>query len=84
MHNTLIIAAILLLAGCIPPPQPVVSDFNGDSVKIQIASYGDPADAKTPSQAEADRICAKRGRRAEYASTRTLPDYTLENLYLCL
>ena len=84
MHNTLILAALLFLAGSIAPPQPFVSDFNGDIVRIQIASYGDPKDAKALSQNEADRICAKRGRWAEYASTRTLPDYNWENLYLCL
>jgi hypothetical protein len=35
--------------------------------------------------AEAARICAKgSNKRAEYASTRQMPDYSVEHLYLCL
>lgn len=84
MHKSISLALVFLLAGCIPPPEPIVSEFNGDSVKVQIAGYGDPVEAKALTQAEANRICGKRGLQAEYASTRTLPDYNIENLYLCL
>lgn len=76
------VGTLVILAGC-TPPAPVVSDFNGDSVKIQTISYSDD-EIKAASQAEADRICATRGRTAEYTSTVTLPNYMAEHLYLCL
>lgn len=76
--------AALVLAGCIPAT-PVVSDFNGSSVKIQTSALSDNAEADAKAQAEADRICKKGGKRgAEFASTRALPDYVTERLYLCL
>lgn len=84
MRKSIFIILMFTLAGCIPPPEPVVSEFNGDSVKVQIASYGDPIEARKLTLAEANRICGRRGLHAEYASTRTLPDYNIENLYLCL
>lgn len=71
------------LAGCVPA-NPVVSSFNGDSVKIQISEFVKLDEARAATQIEADRICAKRSRRAEFASTRTIADYTSEHLYLCL
>lgn len=73
----------MILLGCVPAT-PIVSDFNGDSVKIQISQLADVKEAEAATLAEANRICAKRGKRAEYASTRTVADYTSERLYLCL
>ena len=78
--------AFLGLTACMPV-QPVVSDFNGASVKIQRQTLvSDTEDeAKAKSLAEATRICQAGGKvRAEYASTRALPDYTVEDLFLCL
>jgi hypothetical protein len=72
---------VLGLAGCVET-QPIVSDYNGASVKIQTDMFTAEANAKT--QAEADRICKKNGKHAEYASSRSLPDYVYEHLYLCL
>jgi hypothetical protein len=76
------------LSACMPV-QPVVSDFNGASVKIQRATLvSDTVDeAKAKTLAEATRICQSGGKaRAEYASSRMLPGdtYTAEDLYLCL
>ena len=78
--------SISLLTACAPNVA-TVSDFNGDSVKIQtnqLAANGE--EAKANAQIEADRICSKgHKKRAEYASTRTLPnDYIDEHLFLCL
>lgn len=75
------ILALSILSACIPA-NPVVSDFNGDSVKIQDSAFAEGA--KESATAEANRICAKRGMRAEYASSRELPDYRYEHLFLCL
>lgn len=71
------------LAGCVQSP-PVVSDFNGNSVKVQTEAYFD-AKPTPEADAEAARICRAGGaKRAEYASSRVVPQYTAEHLYLCL
>ncbi|MFN5999329.1 MAG: hypothetical protein ACK47C_06175 [Paracoccaceae bacterium] len=73
--------AIVALSACVPT-EPVVSDFNGASVKLV-----DYAAGKTPeNQAEATRICLAGGKqRAEYASS-SYNSYTYQSqhLYLCL
>lgn len=72
--------ACLALAACVPPP--AVTDFNGASVKIT-QPLGLPAPA-APVIAEADRICSKAGKRAEFASARPVPVNQTEYLFLCL
>ena len=74
--------AALSLSACVATAPPVVTDFNGASVKINtdlMAAYPTP-----PATAEANRICAMDGKRAEYASTRPIPNTGYEHLYLCL
>lgn len=76
-----LLALVPLLAACVTTP--IVSDYNGDSVKLQGPSlYSDEVTAKF--QVEAQRICGKAGKTAEYASSIALPNYTMEHLYLCL
>lgn len=71
------------LIGCVPTP-PAVSDYNGASVKVQTAAYFD-AKPTAEAAAEAARICKAGGsKRAEYASSRVIPEYKAEHLYLCL
>lgn len=83
MKTIYLVAALLALSACVPA-EPIVSDFNGDSVKIvQYNSMGEGGRTEK-TDAEASRICGKRGLKAEYASVRTLPSYQLEYLYLCL
>ncbi|MDZ4393530.1 hypothetical protein [Cypionkella sp.] len=83
MRRILIGMVLLAPIGC-APATPIVSDFNGDSVKIvQVNMLGEGARSDR-TDAEADRICAKRGRAAEFASQRVLPNYQVEFLYLCL
>jgi hypothetical protein len=79
----LMIASAATLSGCVAP-NPIVSDFNGDSVKIVESAFADPKTVQAAAQKEADRICATRGTKAEYASVRTLPEYKAEYLFLCL
>ena len=79
MRLPLILAA-LTLSACVAPP--AVTDFNGASVKIT-QPLGLPAPA-APSIAEADRICAKAGKRAEFASSRVSAPNVTEYLFLCL
>ena len=71
--------ALLVIAGCTGP---VVSDFNGSSVKIQ--TYMTTDDEMANALAEATRICGMAGKTTEYASTISLPNYTYQHLYLCL
>ena len=74
---------------------PAVSEYNGDSVTIQLSSLMDMASPEVQANAllkadeEAARICAKGSKkRAEYASTRRIPvstySYLTERLYICL
>lgn len=79
-----LLATALIASACVPA-NPVVSDYNGASVKIQASSLASAEEAQAKTQAEASRICAKTGKRAEYASTTTNPNtYVSEHLYLCL
>lgn len=71
----------LFLSAC-GPIVPVVSDFNGSSVKIQ-EPFG-TLEPTAQTVAEAGRICGKVGKKAEYASTVALPNYQSEYLFLCL
>ncbi len=75
-----------ILVGCGFPVNPIVSDYNGDSVTIVTSAFSDQKEVKQKTQAEATRICAKgHKKRAEYASTRTNPDtYEQSHLYICL
>ena len=75
---------------------PAVSQYNGDSVSIQLngnllelASIEVRAAAVERADAEAARICAKgHKKRAEFTSSRRLStgqySYMIERLYLCL
>lgn len=76
--------ALLALTAC-ELPDPVVSDFNGDSVKVVTLSL--TSTETTPqAAAEALRVCRAGGKRtAEYASTRVdTRTYEATHLYLCL
>lgn len=68
------------------PANPIVADYNGDSVTLVTSAFADPASVKATTQAEATRICAKgHKKRAEYASTRTNQQtYEQSHLFLCL
>lgn len=92
-------ATLSLVSACtvdIDRINPAVSQFNGDSVNIQLDNTMlslATDDVKTAAFAKADaeavRICAKGSkRRAEFTSTRVIPtgQYTSvqERLYLCL
>jgi hypothetical protein len=75
---------LLILAGC-TEPEPIVSDFNGDSVKIVTSQFAKQDEIEAKALAEADRICKTRSRKAQYVSKRSYSnEYTDERLYLCL
>lgn len=81
MKNILLLTAIAALSGCVTAP-PTVTDFNGASVKLNTDVFTPYPNAATNS--EAARICGMSAKRAEYASTRPLPNVGHEHLYLCL
>lgn len=83
MKKIVVVFCGLALSACVPS-EPMVSDFNGDSVKIVQANYFGEGARNDATDAEAARICAKRKMKSEYASARQLPDYQVEYLYLCL
>ena len=82
----------LALAAC-ASSSPKVSDFNGDSVKVKVScgmAY-DCAKPRPEDEAEAQKTCALRGRKAQFASSINKPDYIngimvdgYEHLYLCV
>ncbi|WP_430463078.1 hypothetical protein [Tabrizicola sp.] len=79
-----VMLSLLALTACVTPA-PVVSDYNGSSVKVVTLAI--TSSEPTPeAAAEALRICKAGGKRkAEYASTRVnRQTYEAEHLYLCL
>lgn len=97
MKRTLTALALIgTVSGCMAPQvDPVVSQFNGDSVSIEIPigenfmQADQRAEVRAEAHAEADRICRKGSRkRAEATSVRYTPTsqysgYTTY-MYLCL
>ena len=82
MKRILAALAVAGLAGCEAPP--AVADFNGDSVKIRVSTFAVPAHQTAETDAEANRICGTRGRRAEFTSILYVSDAYKDLLYLCL
>lgn len=84
MKTFTLTASLLVLVACVPS-EPIVSDYNGSSVKIAMTNLAGEGQRSDVTDAEALRICQKGGKRtAEYASARWINDYQLEHLYLCL
>lgn len=79
-----LIASITLSACTTTEAVPVVSSFNGDSVGLQGPGFFGNEKPTPAFLAEANRLCGRRGLKAEYASSRMVADYTLEHLYLCV
>ena len=77
------LSALVFLAACVEAV-PLVSAFNGSSVKVVTDLFTTEGTARANSQEEADRICGKVGKKAEFASVRQLPNYQQEALFLCL
>ena len=81
----ILFALLPLIAAACVPSDPLVSDYNGASVKIVMTNLAGEGARSSVTDAEALRICTKGGKRsAEYASSRVYSDYQLEHLYLCL
>ncbi|WP_152612075.1 hypothetical protein [Ruegeria sp. ANG-S4] len=85
MKKLTALIVLMGLAGC-GDPQPIVSEFNGDSVNIITSSFSDRQQALAASTAEAQRICQKGSKKkAEHVSVRHNPNtYQNNDLFLCL
>lgn len=84
--SVLSLGLIVGLAAC-APANPIVSDYNGDSVKIQMNTlHGDSKEvAQQKALAQANEICQRGHKKtAEFVSVRQLPEYNAEYLFLCL
>lgn len=92
MRFICIAVSVAILAGCASSP-PQVSDFNGDSVKVTVHCGLGP-DCYKPrleDNAQADKTCAVRGRKAQFASTAIRTERTgnmdfnvADHLYICV
>ena len=84
--STPLLSVIVGLAAC-APSNPIVSDYNGDSVKIQMNTLHNdsPEVAQQKALGQANTICQRGHKKsAEFVSMRQLPDYNAEYLFLCL
>ena len=91
MRRAMLIFATVTLGAC-AASQPMVSDFNGDSVKVTVrCGLGIECQKPRPEDlAQAEKTCAVRGRKAQFASTafRTERsgdiDFSIaDHLYIC-
>ncbi len=83
-RSTFAIFALALVTACGNTPA-IVSDFNGNSVKIVTSGLETTEYQRSIAQPEAQRICQTQGKNAEYASTRSNSQtYENEHLYLCI
>lgn len=85
-----IVALVLIAltsAGCVEATaEPTIGEFNGDSVRILQTNILGEGKRYEATDAEANRACGMRGRRAEFASHRQSPanEFQWEYLYLCV
>ena len=80
LSKTVAVALIGIFVSACAPPAPV--DFNGHSVKIRTST--NLASEKQTALVQAQNICGKVGKRAEYASTTYVHDLNIQHLYLCI
>jgi len=84
---------IVSLSGCVDmskvvntPTNPIVTEYNGDSVKIQV--HGNEAYNRRPVEIDtalANTTCKKGGKKAEYASSKASVAYFRnEHFFLCV
>ena len=73
------------LSGCVEmSSNPVVTDFNGASVKIQESGLFSSTPPSAEAIAEAGRVCGTAGKTAQFASGSMATEYRVNYLFLCL
>ncbi len=76
----LLAASVAALVSACAPPAPV--EFNGHSVVMRTNTP--QLLERQEAEQEAQIICSKVGKRAEYASTTYVHDLNYRNLFLCI
>lgn len=80
IRNLFVVVSVpALLAAC---AEPSAVEFNGDSVVMRTSTP--QLMEREEAAVEAQRICSKVGKNAEYASTTYVHDLNYRNLFLCL
>lgn len=75
---------VLLASGGCAAPRPVITEYNGASIKISVPKAFAGTSPRPQDYAEAQRICSTTQKRAEYASTFENKKYFVDYLFLCL
>ena len=79
------LSILLLAVSACAMPEPIVTDFNGSSVKLTVPKGTEVnPEMKDKTNAEATRICGRVGKSPEIASSRAVSQYQSEVLFLCL
>lgn len=79
--RALALLPVLVLCACVEPSPPMVSDYNGRTVKVIYHPYplGDDY-RESPIYAKAVETC---GGEAVYQGTRQISEYQGEHVFLC-
>lgn len=83
VFRVMLTIVLLALGGC-ATPRPVVTEYNGASVKISVPKAYAGKAPRPQDYTEAQRICSATQKRAEYASTFEDKKYSIDYLFLCL
>ncbi len=79
--RTIALLPVLALAACVEAGPPMVSDYNGETVKLISHPYPLGADYRSsPIYTKAAETC---GREAVYQGTRQIGEYQGEHVFLC-
>ena len=86
MWKLFIVPALLFLSGCVSAAAPMVSDYNGRTVKVQFHSFPLGEDYRgSPIYAKAVETCRLDGRDdAVYQGMRLVGEYAGEHTFLCI
>jgi hypothetical protein len=85
MRLTIVLATAVTLSACIEAGEPMVSDYNGRTVKVQFHPYPLGSDYKqSPIYVKALETCALDGRsEAVYQGMRRVSEFAGEHVFLC-
>jgi hypothetical protein len=93
VKRIVLIFSALAIAGCATSSPPRVSGFNGDSVNVTVycGMAFECSKPRPEDLAQAEKTCATRGRKAQFASTAfrdevsgTIVTTAADHLYLCV
>ena len=83
MRVLALLTCAVVLSACLPT-RASITEFNGASDKVTVPILARQGASLIKADNEAARICKRVKKRAEFASSRLLDNYSTERLYLCL